>query len=214
MPTPKSKRDLILKSSVTSATVTDLNITMDAVFDTNLSTVITYEDETPTSTRDEKTKYKMVFSNGAGASLGTITLRLVGDPTPADAGVTVTNPVARFTFDPAGRETAVALLASPTASFERVWKQKAYNSARVEMVDNVAKIDVRVIGENGAVVTQTVKSTDDGELVLLYEWSSATAGVLVSGSVTLTTTAASGAGYTLGNIRVTDSDPSPNVRRR
>ena len=213
MPTPKSKRDLILKSSVTSATVTDLNITMDAVFDTNLSTVITYEDETPTSTRDEKTKYKMVFSNGAGASLGTITLRLIGDPVEA-TGVTVSKPVARYTFDPAGRETAVALLASPTASFERVWKQKAYNSARVEMVDNVAKIDVRVIGENGAVVTQTVKSTDDGELVLLYEWSSATAGVLVSGSVTLTTTAAAGAGYTLGNIRVTDSEPSPNVRRR
>lgn len=213
MPRPKSQRDLILKSSVVSATVTDLNVTMIAEFDTNLSTVITYEDESPTSPRDEKTKYRMVFSNSAGTSLGTITLRLVGDPVET-AGVTVSKPVARYTFDPAGRETAVALLPSPTASFERVWKQKAFNSARAEVVDNVAKIDVRVIGENGAAVTQTVKSTDDGELILLYEWSSAAAGVLVSGSVTLTTTAVAGAGYTLGNVRVNDSEPSPNLRRR
>lgn len=213
MPTPKSQRDLVLKSSVAAATASDLNIAMTALFDTNLSTVITYEDESPGSTRDEKTLYKMVFANSSGTSFGTITLRLVGDPIET-AGVTVTKPIARYDFDPAGRETNVVLLPTPTASFERVWKQKALNSARVEVVDNVAKIDIRVIGENGATVTQTVKSTDDNELVVLYEWSNAASGVLVSGSVTLATTAVAGAGYTLGPVRVTDSDPSPNVRRR
>lgn len=213
MPTPKSKRDLILKSSVAAGTVADLNVSMDATFDTDLSTVITYEDESGT-TRDEKTKYKMVFSNGAGVSMGSITLRLVGDPAVASSAVTVTKPIARYDFDPAARETSVALLPSPTASFERVWKQNVRDSARAEVVDNIAKLDVRVIGENGAVVTQTAKSQDDNELVIIYEWTSATSGALVSGSVTLTTTAVPGAGYTLGNIRVTDTDSGAGTTRR
>lgn len=215
MPSTQSKRDLILKSSVTAATVADLNISMEALFDTDLSTVITYEDESdPATARDEKTKYRMTFTNVGGASVGAITLRLVGDPVPASgSGITVTKPVARYEFDPAGRETAVALIGAPAASFERAWRQNVRDRSRTEVVDNVARLDVRVIGENGATVAQTVRSQADGELVLIYEWSNA-AGVLVSGSVTLTTTATPGTGYTLGPVRVTDNDPSSAVTRR
>lgn len=213
MPSTQSKRDLILKSSVAAGTVADLTISMDASFDTSLTTTITYEDESG-SPREEKTKYKMVFANASGATLGTITLKLVGDPQPATGDVTVTKPVARYTFDPSGRETTVALLPSPNASFERVWKQNVTDSTRAEVVDDVAKLDIRVSGENGAVVSQSAKSQENNELVVNYEWSTAATGVVVSGSVTLTTTAVAGSGYTLGNIRVTDTDSTAGTTRR
>ena len=68
MPTPKSKRDKVLKSSVSAATASNLSITMDASFSTALTgTVITYEDDSISS--DENTKYKLVFADNLGNSV-------------------------------------------------------------------------------------------------------------------------------------------------
>lgn len=213
MPSTQSKRDVILKSSVTVNTVADLNLSMEALFDAP-AVEITYEDAGDLD-EEERTKYKMVFSTASGTPVGCVTLRLIGNPVPADgSGVTVSETLARYDFVPTARETSVALIAAPAASFERVWKQNAKDASRAEVVDNVAKLDVRVAAQSGFTVVQTVRSTDDNELVLLYEWSGAASGVAVSGSVTLSSSAAAGAGYTLGKIRVTDNNPSGAAARR
>src|SRR5690606_16621531 len=100
MPTPKSKRDVILKSSVGAATASNLSVTMDASFSTALTgTVITYEDDSVTG--DENTKYKLVFADGNGVPAGAITLNFVGDPAPAGS-TTVSKVLADYTFDPSG----------------------------------------------------------------------------------------------------------------
>lgn len=213
MPTHQSKRDLILRSTVTVNTVADLNLSMEALFDAPAAE-ITYEDASDLD-EEERTKYKMVFNTAAGARIGCVTLRLIGNPVPADgSGVTVTEERAGYTFNPTARETNVALIDAPAASFERVWKQNARDAARNEVVDHVAKLDVRVQAAAGFSVVQTLRSAGDNELVLLYEWSGAATGGAVSGSVTLTSSASAGSGYTLGKIRVTDNNPSSGAAKR
>lgn len=214
MPSTQSKRIVVLKSDVAATNVSELNLSMEAIFDAPASE-ITYEDAGDLD-EEERTKYKMIFKSAAGATIGTVTLRLIGNPIPADgSGAAVSVARAGYSFVPDARETNVALLPSPAASFERVWKQNARDASRVEVVDNVAKLDVRVIAESGFSVAQTLRSAGDNELVLIYEWSGAASGVAVSGSVTLSSSAVAGAGYTLGKIRVTDNNPSgAAVRRR
>lgn len=215
MPSTQSKRDVILKTSIASGTVADLNVSFEGLFESGAAGVITYEDES--GARDEKTKYKLVFSSATG-TVGTVTFKFVADGVlPSGSSATVSKPTARYVLDPAGRETSVALISAPDASFERIWKQNVRDASRNEVVDNVVKLDVRVDAADGFTVEQTVKGTDPEQLTLVYEWSSATAGVVVSGSVNLTPSVAPAAGYTVGNIRVTDNDPtsgSTAARRR
>lgn len=211
MPSTKSKRDVILKTSIASGTAADLNVSYEALFDSANAGEITYEDES--GARDEKTKYKLVFE-GASGPIGTMTIKFVADGVlPTGSSAIVTKPVARYDLDPAGRETAVAQLTAYAASYERIWKQNLRDASRDEVVDNVVKLDVRVDAASGYTVTQTVKSTDPGELVLLYEWATPAA-VAVSGSVTLTPSLVPAAGYTAGNIRITDNDPTSGSARR
>jgi hypothetical protein len=208
MPSTQSHRDVILKTSVAAGTVADLSVSYDALFESASAGAITYEDES--GVRDDKTKYKLTF-----AGIGAVTFKFVADTTlPTGSSATVQKTRAGYVFEPTGREGSVALLSAPAASYERIWKQNARDSARNEVVDHVVKLDVRVEAEGSHTVEQTVKSTDAGELVLVYEWSSATAGVVLSGTVTLTPSVAPGAGYTVGNARVTDNNPTSGSARR
>lgn len=207
MPKSISKRDVILKTSVVAGDVATFSINMDADFTTDLTgSTITYEDESG-GNKDEKTKFKMVFANRRSPAVGAVTICLVGDPKP-DGGADITKPIAMFDFDPTAAQGNVQQIGSPARSFDRVWKQKVRNGSNTEIVNNVAKIDVRVEAASGYTVTQSVATPNDNTLVLTYAWSSPAAGV-VTGTVTLTTSVTPNAGYTLGPIKITDTPFPP-----
>lgn len=206
MPSTQSKRDVILKTSIASGTVADLTASYDALLDGTAAGAIVFQDES--GTKDEKTKYKLVFTSGT-SSVGSMTIKFVADVTlPTGSSATAAKVRAGYTQSPTGREGGVTLLDTPTTSYERIWKQNVRDSARNEVADHVVKLDVRVKAESGYTVEQTVKSNDAGELVLIYEFASATTGAVLTGSVTLTPSVAPGAGYTVGAPRVTDNSPT------
>ncbi|HEY8378049.1 MAG TPA: hypothetical protein VIK91_16240, partial [Nannocystis sp.] len=108
MPKSITRRDLILKTSVTAGDVSEHTISMKAEFDSNLGTTIIYEDESG-GNKDEKTKYKMTFANPRTPPVGAITLKLVGDPK-SDVGATITKPVARYDFQPPATQSNVPII--------------------------------------------------------------------------------------------------------
>lgn len=213
MPTPQIKRDVILKTSVAAATVTQLSFTMDAQFDTAGGASIRWQDASDTDT-EEKTKYLMTLMTAGGAEIGQISLRLVGDAQlPSGSSATVSVDRAVSTFDPSATVGAVSLIDQPEASYERIWKQAAKNRAQTEVVDNVVKLDVRVIAEDSYAVTQTLREATDGSLALYYEWVAVGGAPVVTGTVSLSTSVAAGTGYSLGPVRVVDNDPTTGEER-
>lgn len=212
MPTPHSKRTVVLQSSSNSATVSDLGITMDASFTTTWTTTTKFEDAS-SSSAEETTKYRMKFANNAGAEIGAITLRLVGKGNDPEAGVTLAKTVVRSDIDPTPGKGGVTPIASPDASFERIWKQAVSDASGKQQVDDVAKLDMRVSQATGYTVGQTVQTQTDNQLVIAYTWLDQNGSAVVSGTVTLDTAVTAGAGYTLGPIRVTDNNPTSGEAR-
>lgn len=209
MPNPKSKRFIVLQSSFNAATVSTFNLTMDASFTTSGGTTNKFEDVSADNS-EEKSKYRMKFTNAAGGEIGCLTLRLVGKGEPK-GGVTVDKVDARSDIDPSPTITSVTLIQTPAASFERIWKQLASDGSGTE-VDNVAKLDMRVSAAAGFIVNQTVTSQANNQLIISYSWASG-AGPIVTGTVTLDTSATAGTGYRLGRIRVTDNNPTTGEER-
>ncbi|MCY0993592.1 hypothetical protein OV203_41020 [Nannocystis sp. ILAH1] len=211
MPTPKLRRDLVLKTGVAAGPVANLDIDLNASFTTELTgTTIKWEDES-SSDPEEQTKFKMSFLNVGGANVGALTIKLVGNPCP-DVPATVTK-TARQTTDPTATTGTVTLLDPADDTFERVWRQ-AVNNSRVQVVDNVAKIDIRAKAEAGYVVNQAVGTATDNSLIVNYAFVDATGTAVVSGSVRFDTSSTASAGYTLGNVRVVDTDSGASARRR
>jgi hypothetical protein len=211
MPRPQTQRTIVLRSSFNASTVTELTLTMDATFTTDGGTSNVFEDASE-SNAEERTKYKSTFVTAGGPQIGEMTLRLVGKGEVTLTGTTVDKTTARSNITPTPTTGSVALLPSPAHSFERVWKQAAKNDAG-EVVDNVGKLDVRVLAASGYTVTQTVQSASDGAVVVAYSWLDASGAAAVSGTVTLTASATEGKGYRLGRIRVEDNIPSTGSER-
>lgn len=211
MPNPKNKRVVVLQSSFNATTVATFNLSMDASFTTTGGTTNKFEDVSADNS-EEKTKYRMRFTNATGGEIGQLTLRLVGKGQPA-AGVSVDKTEARSDIDPAPVAGDVTLIADPAASFERIWKQVVGDASGAEMVDDIAKLDMRVSAGAGVTVQQTVTTQANNQLVVSYRWQNAAGGTLVSGSVTLDSAATAGTGYRLGRIRVTDNNPTTGEER-
>lgn len=213
MPTPHSIRTVVLKSSYSAATVSDLDVAMNATFTTTWATTTKFEDASA-SGAEETTKYRMKFANASGAEIGVITLRLVGKGNIDLEGLTIAKTVVRSEIDPTPGKGGVTMIESPNASFERIWKQAAIDGDGKDAVDNVAKLDMRVSQATGYTVGQTVQTQTDGQLVIAYDWLDANGVSRVSGTVTLGTSVTAGSGYTLGPIRVTDNNPTTGEARR
>ncbi len=211
MPNPKTKRVVVLQSSFNATNVSTLNLAMDASFTTSGGTTNKFEDASADNT-EEKTKYRMKFSNVAGGEIGALTLRLVGKGD-VGAGVTIAKTDARSDIDPAPSTTNVTLIERPAASFERIWKQAVTNAAGTEFVDDVAKLDMRVTAGSGISVVQTATTQGNNQLVISYSWKNAAGATLVSGTVTLDSSVTPGSGYSLGSIRVTDNNPTTGEER-
>lgn len=210
MPNPKAKRYIVLQSSTSSATASQLEVTMDASFTTSFGTTNKFEDVSANAS-EEKTKYRMKFANAAGGDIGCLTLRLVGKGDP-QAGVTVTKTEARSDLDPTPVSGGVTLIENPAASFERIWKQKTLDSGEAEVVDNVVKLDMRVSAASGVTAVQTVQTQGSNQLVIAYSWNGP-AGPLVSGTVTLDTAVRAETDYQTGKIRITDNNPTTGEER-
>ncbi|WAS97882.1 hypothetical protein [Nannocystis punicea] len=202
---------MILKTGVAAGPVANLDIDLNATFTTALTgTTITWEDES-SGNPEEKTKFKMSFLNVGGANVGALTVKLVGNPCP-DVPATVTK-TARQVTDPTAISGNVTLLDPADDTFERVWRQ-AVNNSRVQVLDNVAKVDIRVKAETGYTVNQAVGTATDNSLIVNYSFLDATGTAVVSGSVQFDTVATAAAGYTLGNVRIVDTDSGARTRRR
>jgi len=211
MPNPKTKRVVVLQSSFNATNVSTLSLSMDASFTTTGGTTNKFEDVSADNS-EEKTKYRMKFTNAAGGEIGQLTLRLVGKGD-VGAGVTIAKTDARSDIDPAPSTSSVTLIERPAASFERIWKQAASDAAGSEFVDDIAKLDMRVSAGSGVTALQTVTTQGNNQLVVSYSWKNSAGATLVSGSVTLDSTVTAGAGYRLGRIRVTDNNPTTGEER-
>jgi hypothetical protein len=207
MPSPKSKRIIVLQSSYAPTNViANLNLTMNATFATpgTITTVNVTEDSSGAGA--EASEYSMTFSVTGGATVGQLTLSFSGEGQDLASGVGMAKTSATTTTVPRATAGTVTPIATPDAYHERVWSQPALDGAS-ELVDQVAGLDMRVKAESGYTVIQTVTSWDDDELIVAYEWKDAAGGTVLSGTVKLEAAAAAEGSYTLGDVTVVDDPP-------
>jgi hypothetical protein len=213
MPTPKSKRIVVLQSSYSpSNLVADFNLEMEADFTTHstVGTANTYEDSS--STGNEQSEYKLAFSIVGGGAIGALTIGFSGQGEDIISGVSVAKTTATSTSqDPTASAGTVTPIASPDHYYERVWQQGVFERD-VEQLDQVGGIDMRVKAESGYTVTQTVTSTDPERLIITYEWKNGNGVTMSAGTVSLTAGSSPFGDYTLGEVTVTD-DPAPGGAR-
>lgn len=214
MPTPKSKREVVLQSTFSAGTVATLSLGVDAAFTTprGTTTVNRFEDSS-SGTSNEATEYRMAFDPRSSEQIGVITFSFTGGGSDPAPGLVVNKTSAISTIDPPPRTTDVTPINSPDASFSRSWQQAALDAGANQMVNQVGGVDVRVKAGDTYSVTQTVTSTATAALVLGYSWKNASGVEIVSGTVTFTASSVAGAGYSLGTATVTDTSPSATRRR-
>lgn len=213
MPTPKTKRDIVLQSSFSATDVATLSLGVDAQFTTSrgTNTVNLFEDNS-VGNENEATEYQMSFGPSAG-QIGVLTMSFTGQGNPAMKDVRVVKTSAVSTIDPPPTTSTVTPITSPDASYSRTWQQAALDAGAAEVVNQVGSVDIRVKAGSSYRVTQTVTSTATGQLVLSYAWRSANGADVMSGTVTFTASSVASAGYSLGTATVNDTNPSA-VRRR
>ena len=130
MPTPKSKRIIVLSSSYSpSNIIANLNLTMNATFATpsNVTTVNVAEEASSSSS--ESSEYSMTFNLVSGAAVGQITLSFSGEGQDLASGVGVAKTSATTTTVPRASSGTVTPIPSPNAAHSRVWSQPALDGA-------------------------------------------------------------------------------------
>lgn len=207
MPTPKTKRIVVLQSSYAPANViANLNVTMNATFATPSNITAVNVSEEPSSSSGETSEYSMTFSITGGGTVGQVTLSFNAEGQDLATGVGVAKTSATTTTVPRSTAGTVTPIASPSAEHSRVWSQTAQDGAN-ELVDQVTGVDMRVLAGSGYTVTQTVTSWDDDELIVAYAWKDALGATIVSGTVKLEAVAAAQGSYRLGDVVVVDDPP-------
>ena len=215
MPTPKTKRDIVLQSTFSSTNlVATLNLGVDAVFTVQrgTDTVNLFEDSSTNAT-EEATEYQMTFGSSS-SPLGVITLSFLGEGQGEVRRLHVNKTSAVSDIVPPPTTTTVTPLPSPDARYTRTWQQAALDAQSAQLVDQVGGVDIRVKAENGHSVTQAITSTAIGELVLTYSWKTALGSEVVGGTVTFTASSVASTGYSLGTATVTDSTALPGSTER
>jgi len=215
MPTPKTKRDIVLKSTFSATNpVASVSLGVDAQFTTQrgTNTINLFEDSSSGDT-DEATEYQMSFGPSTGAT-GVITLSFLGEGEVAARGLSVAKTSAVSDIDPAPTTTTVTPIPDPDARYTRTWQQAALDAQATQLVNQVGGVDIRVKAGSGHTVLQTVTSTAVGQLVIGYSWRSATGAEVISGSVTFTASSVADAGYSLGTATVADSTALPGRTER
>ncbi len=209
MPTPKTKRDIVMQSTFSSTSlVATFNLGVSARFKTQRGTdaTNTFEDTSSGST-DEVTEYLMSIGPIGGAAIGTIMISFTGHGDAPASGLTVTKTSAISDIDPAPTTSTITPIPSPDASYTRVWQQAALDALSVQLVNQVGSVDVRVKAGNTYIVTQTVISTATAELKLEYAWQDAAGATVISGGLVFTASSVAGEGFSLGTPTATDNAP-------
>ncbi len=212
MPTPKSKREVVLQSTFSAGTVATLSLGVDAAFTTprGTTTVNRFEDSS-SGTSNEATEYRMAFDPRSSEQIGVITFSFTGGGSDPAPGLVVNKTSAISTIDPPPRTTDVTPINSPDASFSRSWQQAALDAGATQMVRQVGGVSIRVKAASGNRVTQTVTSASTAQLIVSYTFNAANGDEVMTGTVTFTASSVASAGYSLGAATVVDN---PGTVRR
>ena len=212
MPTPKSKREVVLQSTFSAGTVATLSLGVDAAFTTprGTTTVNLFEDSSA-GTTNEATEYQMTFGTTSSSQIGVITFSFTGGGDNPASGLVVNKTSAVSTIDPIPRTTTVTPITSPDASFSRSWQQAALDAGATQLVNQVGGVSIRVKAASGNRVTQTVTSASTAQLIVSYTFNAANGNEVMTGTVTFTASSVASAGYSLGAATVVDN---PSTVRR
>ncbi len=213
MPKPKTKGVIRIRSSFSSTvTVADLDVTMDAEFDTPTGVTATnlYDDNSNSSA--ENSSYQMSFRQGS-TQIGVLTLEWEARGDDPVSGLTVARTLEDQEFDPEPRATSVTPIADPDAYYSRNWAQPAFDSQEDVQVDQVTGLEMRVMAASGYSVVQTVTSTAPAELIISYAWKDSLGNDVITGSVKLQAASVAVSPYTLGSITIDDDDGQASALR-
>src|SRR5687767_3706515 len=106
MPKPKQKRIIVLQSSYSATNVVaNLNLTMDASFDTAASVLTTNLFQDLSTAGNETSRYKMAFKLVSGANVGELTLSFAGRGENLASGVSMTKSATSSSDPPATTAT-------------------------------------------------------------------------------------------------------------
>jgi len=231
MPSTQDKRDIVIntKLAATGGKVSQLDSTLDIVFTSDGGTTIKFKDDAA-SAPDENSTHQIDFLDATGTKLATLGVEYLVSTTPNGSQFSVTQTLARSTFNPASSGTNATLPRAPQESFTRTWQQPVTDAVGAQAVLQASSIDSRFEVEDprSYSTTQSIQSSNDNTVVLaiaLLENTSRGRGrggrggaagrsrgtsrtsttTIASGTVTFTTTATASAGYALGSITVVDS---------
>ncbi len=216
----KDKRDVVIntKLAASGADVSQLDSTLDIVFDSDDGATIEFKDNAP-SAADENSTHEFKILDDTGATIATFGAQY-NVSTKAGAAYSVTQTMGRSTFDPPSPGSSPSLPRNPQESHVRTWAQPVSDASGPVGTHN-GSLDARIAAANTQThsVSQSVQSSTDNSLVLEYSVSEITGRArgrrgrgrrrsldeVASGTVTFTISASVNAGYSLGTITVNDS---------
>jgi len=199
MPSTNDTRTIKINAN-NPAKVVEFDVAFSANFESELAAAFEYSDSSSGS--EDLTIRGYVFSNPAtGVEIGRLSIRVKVFCEISDASISADRS-GRSTYStpPSGRGTQIR---DPQAQNLRRWAQEVRGAAGAVM-RNVAVVDLRSVIPGGR-VSQNIRQNDETTLVIGVELADA-AGIQASGSLTLSTAASPGAGFSLGPVRITDRE--------
>ncbi|MCA9638097.1 MAG: hypothetical protein KC486_22325 [Myxococcales bacterium] len=209
MPTTNDKRLIKITANSGNVTASTFDVDFDAAFDSPQSLALSFSDSSSGSC--DKTLRELVVSDAAtGSEIGRTSILFKVDTVELgefSAGIDRSGR-SDTTPPPSGTPHQVR---NPTASNFRRWAQVVKQSGE-NVLRNFANVDAKSAASSGA-VDQSVVTNDDTTFALRVTFSDRGGSALASGTVTVTTSAKAGDGFTLGPVRLSESEDDGEVER-
>lgn len=209
MPSTNDSRAIKITASTGSVTASDFDIHFTAAFDASSAVTLTFSDDSDKTT--DKTIHGLRFADAAtGETIAEVSIRVRGltkllNDFSADVAFDARSDTTPTPTGPASQ------LRNPQNSNLRRWAQPVADAGG-NVLRNIAVVDVRSKSGTGT-ATQTIVTNDDTTFLMNVDVAGR-AGSLASGTITLTTGAVVAAGYTLGNVVITDTEDDEPAERR
>lgn len=209
MPSTSDSRAIKITASTGSVTASEFDLDFSANFETSSAVTLTFSDESDAEC--DKTIHGLTFTSAAsGKNLAEVSIRVKALTKLLNnfSATVAIAPRGEITPTPSG---AASQLRNPTNSNLRRWAQPIADASG-NVLRNVVVVDVRST-DGSATATQTIVTNDDAR----FEMSVTVAdrsGTLATGTITLTTAAVAGSGFTLGNVVITDTEDDEPAERR
>lgn len=200
MPTTNDTRAIKINAN-NPAKVVDFDVDYSGSFTSDLAATFEYSDNSSADT--DLTIREYVFKSPAtGAEVARVSIRVRVLPNNVAAGVTFS--INGSSTTPRASGSGQQLRTADAQNLRR-WAQDVDDGASGSAaLRDVAVVDVRS-SIPGGTATQTIRVNDESTFEMAIDLSDR-AGTQVSGTVTLTTAAAPGDGFTLGPVTITDRE--------